>query len=239
MYSRYVVRNSTRTRSSAPAKVVTQTVPALTVWAAAAYAHRINDGYYKDGSWESNDDGTQRRVREPNRDLMNRALENTNLLTEQDLALGQAAHAYHSQTMVMQALRSPLSDFQMLLSRVCALDEIASTDRYTLAVIGSQIAGYLKSVEQDQVRSLIDPFATPVGQVGDKVDLAITVVRSNYSMKYMVYFVNAVTATGQPVFFSHKNNLPTGSQHQARGTVKAIRPDATQLTRVKLVKEIV
>jgi hypothetical protein len=60
------------------------------------------------------------------------------------------------------------------------------------------------------------------------------VIRSNYSVNYGVYFVNAVTALGQPVFFSYRQNLQTGSEYRISGTVKALRDDATQLNRVKI-----
>lgn len=231
MLSHYVVKSTKarRTQLQAPAVVW----PAGTVWAAAAYAHRINGDYIKyPVAAEDGEPKTDSRT------LMDRALRNNTLITEQDVAMGQQAHDYHTRTLLFRALQKPLTEFETVLSRACALTEVSERDRYSLAVICSQISGYLKSVEQDRVRGLVDVSAPPVGTVGSKVQAQITVVRSSFSVNYGVYFVNAVTDLGQPVFFSYRQNLDTGSQHRISGTVKALRSDATQLNRVKIIKEV-
>jgi hypothetical protein len=199
------------------------------VWAAAAYAQRINGDYIKYPI--AQEDGVQL---ESNRDIMLRVLNNSTDLTEQDIALGQAARDYHRRTLLFRALQRPLTEFETALNTACLLDEVKETDRYSLAVIASQISGYAKSLEQDRVRGMVDVTAAPVGTVGTKVTAEIIVIRSNYSVNYGVYFVNAVTALGQPVFFSYRQNLQTGSEYKITGTVKALRDDATQLNRVKI-----
>lgn len=230
MLSHYVVKSAKArsTQPQAPAVVW----PAVTVWAAAAYAHRINGEYIKYP--QAPEDGEPRI---DSRTLMDRALRSTDLITEDDIALGKAAREYHTRTLLFAALKRPLTEFQTTLSRACGLDEVSERDRYSLAVICSQISGYYRSQEQDRVRELVDSSAPAVGVVGTKITTAITVVRSNYSVNYGVYFVNAVTDLGQPVFFSYRENLATASQHRISGTVKALRPDATQLNRVKIIQE--
>lgn len=230
MYSRYVVNTRRSQPKTQPARTV-QSWPAGTVWAAAAYAQRINGDYIKYPI--AQEDGVQV---ESNRDLMMRAMTDTGLITEQDIAQGQAARDYHRRNLLFRALQRPLTEFETALNTACALDDVKETDRYSLAVIASQIAGYFKSVEQDRVRGLVNHSASPVGSVGTKITAEITVIRSNYSVNYGVYFVNAVTNLGQPVFFSYRQNLQTGSEHQITGTVKALRDDATQLNRVKIVQ---
>jgi hypothetical protein len=226
MYSRYVVKTR-RTQPKSPAAA--RFWPVNTVWAAAAYAQRINGDYIKYAITQ--EDGA---VREANRDIMLRVLSNSTDLTEQDIALGQAARDYHRRTLLFRALQRPLTEFETALNTACLLDEVKETDRYSLAVIASQISGYAKSLEQDRVRGMVDVTAAPVGTVGTKVTAEIIVIRSNYSVNYGVYFVNAVTALGQPVFFSYRQNLQTGSEYKITGTVKALRDDATQLNRVKI-----
>jgi hypothetical protein len=227
MYSRYVVK--TRRAQSKPPAAPVQTWPVNTVWAAAAHAQRINGDYIKYPI--AQEDGVQL---ESNRDIMLRVLNNTKDITEQDIALGQAARDYHRRTLLFRALQRPLTEFETALNTACLLDEVKQTDRYSLAVIASQISGYSKSLEQDRVRGMVDVTAAPVGAVGTKVTAEITVIRSNYSVNYGVYFVNAVTSQGQPVFFSYRQNLQTGSKYKITGTVKALRDDATQLNRVKI-----
>lgn len=230
MYSNYVMKNAKTRRAQPAAPVLVWT--AGTVWAAAAYAHRINGEYIKNSV--TTEDG---KTQTDNRTLMQRALTNTELIAAEDIALGQAARDYHTRTLLFAALQRPLTEFQATLSRACGLDEVSERDRYSLAVICSQISGYYRAQEQDSVRQLVDLAAPAVGTVGTKIQANITVIRSNYSIKYGVYFVNAVTDLGQPVFFSYRENLATASQHRVSGTVKALRSDATQLNRVKIIQE--
>ena len=230
MYANYVIK--TVRNKPAKSKEPTTVWPAGTVWAAAAYAHRINGEYLKYSTT------TEAGETKPDsRTLMDRALRDTSLIKETDIALGQAAREYHTRNLLFRALKKPLTEFESVLSRACALDGVSERDRYSLAVICSQIAGYLRGIEQDTVFELVNPNAAPVGAVGSKVSTKITVIRSNYSIKYGVYFVNAVTDLGQPLFFSFKQNLGTGSKHAITGTIKAMRPDATQLNRVKIFKD--
>lgn len=229
MYSRRYVVSTRRSQPKTQTVRPMQSWPAGTVWAAAAYAQRINGDYVKYPI--AQEDGVQL---ESNRDLMMRAMIDTGLITEQDIAQGQAARDYHRRTLLFRALQRPLTEFEIALNTACALDDVKETDRYSLAVIASQISGYAKSMEQDRVRGLVNTAAPPVGSVGTKITAKITVVRSNYSVNYGVYFVNAVTDLGQPVFFSYRQSLGTGSEHEISGTVKALRDDATQLNRVKI-----
>jgi len=60
------------------------------------------------------------------------------------------------------------------------------------------------------------------------------VIRVVYSTNYNVYFVTAKTDTNHMVFFSYRERLAVDSEIDFRGTVKAHRPDATQLNRVRL-----
>lgn len=237
MPSHYIV-NSTKARSAQP-QTPAVTWPASTVWACAAAANRINEGYCKEDVWMPHATPPYRGK------LANKVLVQTWLrtgdfseITPADIALGQAARDYHSRTLTFAALRAPLTEFQATLSRACGLDEISESDRYSVAVISSQISSYLQAQEQDRVRDLVNSAAPAVGTVGSKICTAITVIRSNYSVVYGVYFVNAVTDQGQPVFFSYRESLTTASQHRISGTVKALRPDATQLNRVKIIKEV-
>lgn len=230
MLSYYAVK-STKTRSTQP-QAAAVTWPAGTVWAAAARAHRINGEYIKYSTTTESGE-----ARTDSRTLMDQALRNTALITPEDIELGLAARDYHTSTLLFAALQRPLTEFQTTLSHACGLAEVSERDRLSLSVICSQISGYRRSQEQDRVRELVNRAAPIMGAPGTKITATITVIRSNYSVNYGVYFVNAVTDRGQPVFFSYRENLATASQHRISGTVKAQRPDTTQLNRVKIIKD--
>jgi hypothetical protein len=71
--------------------------------------------------------------------------------------------------------------------------------------------------------------------VDAKFESDVEVVSANYSHTYNIFWVTAITADNQAVFFSYKSKLTTGSWIRIRGTVKAHRDGKTQLNRVKAV----
>jgi hypothetical protein len=73
-----------------------------------------------------------------------------------------------------------------------------------------------------------------IGEPGDKVELAIEVVRNNYSAKYNTWFVSAVTTDNHALFFAYREEIRPESTLNIRGTVKRHTDSATQLNRVKL-----
>ena len=80
-----------------------------------------------------------------------------------------------------------------------------------------------------------DVIKTPVAAVGERVQLNVEVVKAVFSANYNVYFITAKTDGHQMVFFSYREKLPVGEFRTIKGHVKAHRPDATQLNRVRII----
>jgi hypothetical protein len=209
---------------------------AATVWAAAAYAHRINDGEYrKENEYRIDENGhyTHEVVRGRNRDIMNQALRNEALITDTDRDLGRRAQDYVSKQILVKALKGTLSEFEQSLQGAVATTEFDEwTSRVELAIVASQIRSYEQAVQLEAAMEGIR--SEPVADVGAKVDTEITVVKSVYSQNFGVYFITAVTADKQAVFFSYRERLANGHQCRVRGTVKAHRENSTQLNRVRI-----
>lgn len=229
-YRPYAV--SRKPRSQEP----TRTYSLEQVWGAASCANRTNDGYYKDGEWLREDGQEPRRTKEPNRDIMRRALDTDGMITAADIQHGMAARAYLSQNVTMKALRGQaLSDFDKTVGAACEKTEFTDQDRLHLAVIASQINGYEKSRRLEQAMERVDRNAPSLGAVGDKVTADIEVVKSVNSFQYNCTFITGITSENQAVFFSYRKGVPVGTEMRIRGTIKALRPDATQLNRVKVL----
>ena len=209
---------------------------AETAWAAAAYAHRINDGEYrKETEYRMDENGcyTHDVVRGRNRDIMNQALRNETLITDQDRDLGNRARDYVSKQILVKALKGTLSEFEQSLQRAVAMTELDEwTSRMELAIIASQIRSYEQAVQLEAAMEGIS--SAPVGAIGDKVDVEITVVKSVYSQNFGVFFITGITADKRAVFFSYRDRLANGHQCRIRGTVKAHRENSTQLNRVRM-----
>ena len=212
-------------------------VSAEQIWGAAAYADRINGGEYrKEPEYRVLDDGriSDEVVRAANKTHMWTAILDTSRITTDDCDTGRQALDYVRKTLVMKGLRGNLSDFDQALSRVVEMDEfMTGADRYEIALVTSQIRAWREGTRIEAV--LADVDRTPVAAVGDKVQLNVQVVKAVYSTNYNVYFITAKTDHNQMVFFSYRERLPVGDRREIKGSVKAHRPDATQLNRVRVV----
>lgn len=207
-----------------------------TVWGAAAYAHRINDGYFKDGVWNVDPaTGTQTRIKEPNRDLVKQALNDQSLVTEQDRAFGMQARDFLAQQLTMKTLKGQVSDFDRSLSGVVGREEFTSADRLEIAITASQISAYQRAMKDLATAERIDHSKGYLADVGVKVQAHVEVTKVVYSHNYNVYFVSGITDTNQAVFFSYRERHDVGTWLTIKGTVKAHRPDATQLSRVRVI----
>jgi hypothetical protein len=210
---------------------------AETVWAAAAHAHRINGGeYLKDPEYARDDQGLwlDQIVRPRNRDVMKRALDDNSVITEADRDLGARARDWLSKTMMVKALKgSAPSEFEQGLQRAVSLTEFDEWGcRYELALTASQIRAYEQAVQLEAAMEGIS--AEPIADIGAKVDVEITVVKSVYSQNFGVFFVTGITTDRRAVFFSYRDRLANGHQCRIRGTVKAHRENSTQLNRVRM-----
>lgn len=207
------------------------------IWGAAAYADRFNGGEYrKEPEYRVTEDGriTDQIVRQANKNIMWGAIMDTSRITAEDIDRGRQARDYVRKNLVVKALRGNMSEFDQALSRVVEMEEFQTgADRYEIALVTSQIRAYREGTRMDTV--MADVITTPVAAVGERVQLNVEVVRSVYSTNYNVYFITAKTDTRQMVFFSYREQLPVGEFRTIRGHVKAHRPDATQLNRVRMV----
>lgn len=202
-----------------------------TVWGAAAYATRVNGGYFKNPVY--NETGTQ-VVKPINRDVMKLALADVSLMSASDIEMGKQAREFLSQQLTLRGLKGRLSDFDRSMITVIGRAEFTSADRLDLALVASQIAAYERGQKELAVADRIDHSKGHLADVGAKVRATVEVTKSVYSQKYGVNFVSGITDTNQAVFFSYRERLATGTKIQVVGTVKAHRPDATQLSRVRV-----
>jgi len=96
----------------------------------------------------------------------------------------------------------------------------------------SQARALERQATQDRVRQTTGKH---VGQPGDKVQLAVEIIKSNYSQQWNTWYATAVTADNCAVFFAFRQELIKGTQHTIRGTVKAHKDGQTQLNRVSVI----
>ena len=209
------------------------------VWGAACAAQRINGSYVKETQHRFDENlNTTVVERLRNRDIMSDILANPALLTVEDIAQGQQCRKFLQQDIILRGLKSRLTEFDTAVSKTVAVSEEfdSVTHKYELAVVASLPASHQRSLARQDVDSRVRQSAGGyVGAVDTKIQMDVEVVSANYSHTYNIFWVTAITADYQAVFFSYKSKLITGSWITIRGTVKAHRDGKTQLNRVRIV----
>ena len=200
------------------------------LWSAACTAYRLNNGYLK----QAETIGDQ-VVRPTNREIVRRALTDTAMITDADRDIAQQCRRYMATAVTMQALRAELGEWAKITAKVCELDTVNSL--YDFSVITAMPHSYIKQLKKESVDARLARCQSTVGKLGDKVELAVEIVRSNYSAKFNTWFVSAITDDNYAVYFAYREALDSDTHVKIRGTVKRHTDSATQLNRVKIVGE--
>jgi hypothetical protein len=74
-----------------------------------------------------------------------------------------------------------------------------------------------------------------VAQPGNKVQLSVEIIKTNYSQQWNTWYATAITTDNCAVFFAYRQQLATGVHHTIKGTVKAHKDGQTQLNRVSVI----
>lgn len=231
MYSYYHTRMPRKHSVKAKPKMAT-VLGAEVMWAVAAYATQVNNGYVKLTVFDDNNKIVQHRNRDIIQEEVRGGLTN---LTPDHFELGRKAREWHGHRLVVKRLKGQtLSDFERTLCEAVEQEEFSNhNDALLISVVASQIVSYHNGLAQEKLEASVDH--SPLAAVDAKVSVEANVVRSVYSQKYNVHFVTARTKCNRLVFFSYREALTVNTPIRVRGTVKAHRSDRTQLTRVRLV----
>ena len=207
-------------------------------WAAACAAHRVNGGYFKECVFDYADGQPPRLVKDKNRHIMMHFLANPDQLLVEDVERGEHCRQFLQSDLTFRTLKNKTGEFDSAIKKVLAVQDHFDSyqHKYELAIV----ACLPQSVERSEIRQTSETrvqFAQGglVGGIGDKVDLNVEVLNSNYSQQYGIYWVRAITEADQAVFFSSKESYDPGTYLAIRGTVKAHRDNLTQLNRVKVL----
>ena len=202
------------------------------VWSAACTAYRINGGYLKEPEMIGD-----QVIRPTNRDLVRRALGQDGLITDADRELARNCRRHMAASVTLQALRTELGEWAKITARVCDLGKV--TSNYDLSVITAMPQSYVKQLRKESVDARLACCESGViGKINDKIEIAVEILRNNYSAKYNTWFVSGITKTNLAVFFAYREQLNSDQTLKIRGTVKRLVDRATQLNRVKVVEEI-
>jgi hypothetical protein len=209
------------------------------VWAAACAAQRVNGGYFKDSTYEWDEEsGVNRLIKRRNRDIMMEFLQNPTQLTTDDVEAGEQARDFLQKDLTFRALKGQLTEFDSATSKCIAVQDrfYTVTHRYELAVIAALPNSMRRSQERQNTEQRLK-FAQGglIGQPGDRVTARVEVISANYSQQYNIFWIRGITDQDQPVTFSNKQKFDVGAHLSIQGKVKAHRDNLTQLNYVKVL----
>jgi hypothetical protein len=209
------------------------------VWGAAVAAQRINGSYVKETVYKL-DENTNTTVvdKRRNRDIMIDILANPAQLTVEDIAQGQECRKFLQNDITFRALKNRLTEFDGSVSKVLAVEDDFDTAKHKLelAVVACLPQSHARSLERQAVQDRVrQTSGTLIGTPGDKVTLAVEIVKSNYSQQWNTWYATGVTPDNSAVFFAYRQELARGAKYTIQGTVKAHRDGSTQLNRVSII----
>ena len=206
---------------------------AETVWACAAAAQRINDGYYKEDKWEVVNDQA-RKVSDANKVMVKAWLRDQDFsqITAADTAEGIRARN-HFKSYTFLAIAGRLNEFQQTAMKLAAKEEFTGRDIYDFAVISCLPSVAVRDVANSELKREIYTSEQLQGNIGDTIVGDITVTNSRFNNDYNRYKITARMGESF-VDFWFGNELE--GTIRVKGKIKTQRGDkTTQLNYVKIV----
>ena len=206
---------------------------AETVWACAAAAQRINEGYFKEDKWEVVNDQA-RKVSDANKVMVKAWLRDQDFtqITAADTAEGIRARD-HFKSYTFLAIAGRLNEFQETAMKLAAKEEFTGRDIYDFAVISCLPSVAVRDVANSELKREIYTSEQLQGAVGDTIVGDITVTKSRFNSDYNRYKITARMGESFVDFWFGKELEGT---IRVKGKIKTQRGDkTTQLNYVKIV----
>ena len=206
---------------------------AETVWACAAAAQRINDGYYKEDKWEVVNDQA-RKVSDANKVMVKAWLRDQDFsqITAADTEEGIRARN-HFKSYTFLAIAGRLNEFQQTAMKLAAKEEFTGRDIYDFAVISCLPSVAVRDVANSELKREIYTSEQLQGNIGDTIVGDITVTNSRFNSDYNRY---KITARMGESFVDFWFGQELEGTIRVKGKIKTQRGDkTTQLNYVKIV----
>ena len=206
---------------------------AETVWACAAAAQRINDGYYKEDKWEVVNDQA-RKISDANKVMVKAWLrdQDFSLVTAADITAGQTARN-HFKSYTFLAIAGRLNEFQQTAMKLAAKEEFTGRDIYDFAVISCLPSVAVRDVADSELKREIYTSEQLQGNIGDTIVGDITVTNSRFNSDYNRY---KITARMGESFVDFWFGQELEGTIRVKGKIKTQRGDKT--TQLNYVKNI-
>ena len=205
---------------------------AETVWACAAAAQRINEGYFKEDQWDSAEAGV--KIKTANKSLVKAWLrdQDYSLVTAADTEEGIRARN-HFKSYTFLAIAGRLNDFQETAMKLAAKEEFTGRDIYDFSVISCLPSVAVRDVANSELKREIFTSEQLQGNIGDTIVGDITVITARFNNDYNRY---KITARMGESFVDFWFGQELEGTIRVKGKIKTQRGNkTTQLNYVKIV----
>ena len=207
------------------------------VWGLAVAADRVNEGYFKEPVWTTPEDGTPPKVvKDANKLLVKQWLRTNNFTaaTETDIEKGREIRNYFNGFLLKQ-ISGKINEFEQQALRIAQMDEFTGKNMLEFAIVSCLPSVMLRDQSRNELAREVRNSTQLQGQVGDKIQGEIEVVKCYYSQEYNKYRITAKLVDSF-VDFWYNTNMDAGDRVSIKGKIKSVRGDnTTQLNFVKRV----
>jgi vacuolar-type H+-ATPase subunit I/STV1 len=204
------------------------------VWGLAVAADRINGGYFKEQLWGQSDSGESKLLKETNKAMVKYWLRNNNFTeaTAEDIAKGQEIRNYFNGFLLKQ-ISGKINEFEQQALRIAQMDEFTNRNMLEFAIVSCLPSVMIRDQSRNELAREVRHSTQLTGNVGDKIQGEIEVVKCYYSKDYDKYRVTAKLVDSF-VDFWYNSNLEAGDRISIKAKIKSVRGDnTTQLNFVK------
>lgn len=203
------------------------------VWGLAVAADRINGGYFKEDVYVMENE-CRKRITQANKMMLKEWLR-TGAVTEataEDIEKGREIRNYFNGFLLKQ-IAGKINDFEAQALRIAQMDEFTSRNLLEFAIVSCLPSVMIRDQSKNELAREVRNSTQLQGNVGDKIQGEIEVVKCYYSKDYDKYRVTAKLVDSF-VDFWYNSNLNAGDRVTIKGKIKSVRGDnTTQLNFVK------
>ena len=203
------------------------------VWGLAVAADRINGGYFKEDVYVYEGE-CRKRITQANK-LMLKEWLRTGAVTEataEDIAKGQEIRNYFNGFLLKQ-ISGKINEFEQQALRIAQMDEFTNRNMLEFAIVSCLPSVMIRDQSRNELAREVRHSTQLTGNVGDKIQGEIEVVKCYYSKDYDKYRVTAKLVDSF-VDFWYNSNLEAGDRISIKAKIKSVRGDnTTQLNFVK------
>jgi hypothetical protein len=203
----------------------------------AVAADRINEGYFKEPVWTQPDNdltGPMVLVKDANKLMVKQWLRTNNftVATEADIEKGREVRNYFNGFLLKQ-ISGKINEFEQQALRIAQMDEFTGKHMLEFSIVSCLPSVMIRDQSRNELAREVRYSTQLTGNVGDKIQGEIEVVKCYYSKDYDKFRVTAKLVDSF-VDFWYNSNLEAGDRISIKAKIKSVRGDnTTQLNFVK------